>query len=73
MSRRRGPSRKARRRERREAARRGLSIEELRRRNANPDGGRGVRRRAQSMRSDNGPPAEIDPARFERLAEGGRP
>ena len=71
MRRRRGPSRKARRRERKEARRHGLTVLELRARHNNPNGGRGVRRRNKSMRSDNGPP--LDPERLERLAEGERP
>ena len=57
MSRR--PSRKARKRERREAARHGLTILELRRRLDNPNGGRGVRRRNQSVRSANRPPTVL--------------
>ena len=56
MSRR--PSRKARKRERREAERHGIAILELRARLDNPNGGRGVRRRNQSSRSDNRPPTE---------------
>ena len=55
MGSRRRPSRKARARERREAARHGLTIEALRRLRDNPNGGRGVRRRNPSQHADNGP------------------